>query len=208
MAKQFDSTIKYLVESHPADWLALAGLPVGKRLEVIDADVSSISAAADKVIRVWDPVPYIAHIEFQVSADAILDGRVLFYNVMLRWRHGLPVRSVVRSMEESSFYQMIIEKGFAKGIDKGRAEGIDRGRAEGIDQGRAEGIDKGRAEGIDQGRADEAKSLLLKMATRRYGAPPPQIARQLDVLNDRDRLEALVERVIDASNWEDLFNEK
>ncbi|HEV3258847.1 MAG TPA: hypothetical protein VG013_18395 [Gemmataceae bacterium] len=41
MAKQFDATMKALLEESPADWVSLAGLPAG-RVEVIDADVSTV----------------------------------------------------------------------------------------------------------------------------------------------------------------------
>lgn len=95
MAKRYDAAIKHLVEAHPADWLAFAGLPAATQLKVIDADISTVGAAADKVIQVLAPEPYLAHLEFQSSADAELDGRILLYNVLLRWRHKVPVRSVV-----------------------------------------------------------------------------------------------------------------
>ncbi len=95
MAKRYDAVMKHLVEAHPADWLAFAGLPPATELRVIDADVSTIGPAADKVIQVLAPQPYIAHLEFQSGVDAELDGRMLLYNVLLRWRHKLPVRSVV-----------------------------------------------------------------------------------------------------------------
>ena len=48
MAKRYDATIKQLVEAYPADWLALARLPAGDNLEVIDADLSTVSPAADR----------------------------------------------------------------------------------------------------------------------------------------------------------------
>ena len=95
MARQYDAATKYLVEAHPSDWLTLAGLPSAGSLEVVNADLASITAAADKVIRVGGPAPYVAHLEFQSGADAGLDRRVLAYNVMLGWRHRLPVRSVI-----------------------------------------------------------------------------------------------------------------
>jgi len=95
VAKRYDAAIKHLVEAHPADWLAFAGLPPATQLKVIDADISTVGPAADKVIQVLAPEPYLAHLEFQSSADAELDNRVLLYNVLLRWRHKLPVRSVV-----------------------------------------------------------------------------------------------------------------
>lgn len=95
MAKRYDAAIKHLVEAHPADWLAFAGLPPATELKVIDADISTVGPAADKVIQVLAPEPYLAHLEFQSGVDPEFDGRMLLYNVLLRWRHRLPVRSVV-----------------------------------------------------------------------------------------------------------------
>jgi predicted transposase YdaD len=95
MAKAFDATTKQLVEGHPADWIVYAGLPLGESIEVVDADLSSFSFAADKVIRVGGASPYIAHFEFQSGIDLFLDIRILLYNVLLRYRHKLPVRSIV-----------------------------------------------------------------------------------------------------------------
>jgi hypothetical protein len=95
MAKAFDATTKQLVEAFPADWLRYVGLPLDGKVSVVDADVSSVTAAADKVIRVDAAQPYLAHLEFQSSGDPNLDRRMLLYNTLLRARHGLPVWSVV-----------------------------------------------------------------------------------------------------------------
>ena len=95
MAKQFDATIKKLVELHPADWLAFARLPPAESLKIIDTDLSTVSPAADKVLRVDAAEPYIAHLEFQSGADSDFDQRMLLYNVLLRSKHKLPVRSVL-----------------------------------------------------------------------------------------------------------------
>lgn len=96
---RYDTTTKHLIEGGPADWLALAGLPLPASPEavtVVDAELSTITTAPDKLIRVDDvAVPYVAHVEFQTGPDPDLDGRVLVYNVLARWRHRLPVRSVV-----------------------------------------------------------------------------------------------------------------
>ena len=94
MAKPYDATTKELLERHPADWLAFAGLPQAA-VRVVDADLSSFTFAADKVIWVDAPMPYILHVEFQAGPDAALDPRMLLYNVVLRWRHEVPVRTVV-----------------------------------------------------------------------------------------------------------------
>ncbi len=60
MATPFDSATKHLVEAYPQDWLALAGIRCG-RIDVVDADVSSVTASADKVLRVTDPAPCVGH---------------------------------------------------------------------------------------------------------------------------------------------------
>ena len=95
MPKPYDATTKFLVEGFPADWLAFAGLgPLG-RVDVIDANLSTITAEADKVLRVDGPEPWLAHVELQVSHEANLPRRLLRYNTLLDDRHDLPTRSVV-----------------------------------------------------------------------------------------------------------------
>ena len=95
MPKPYDATTKFLVEGFPADWLAFAGLgPVG-RVDVIDANLSTITAEADKVLRVDGPEPWLAHVELQTSHEADLPRRLLRYNTLLDDRHDLPTRSLV-----------------------------------------------------------------------------------------------------------------
>ena len=93
--KPYDATTKFLVEGFPADWLAFAGFgPLG-RVDVIDANLSTITAEADKVLRVDGPEPWLAHVELQTSHEASLPRRLLRYNTLLDDRHDLPTRSVV-----------------------------------------------------------------------------------------------------------------
>jgi predicted transposase YdaD len=93
--RRYDATLKHLFDSRPLDWLDLAGLPHGAMARVVDGDLATVTAAADKVVLVEGANPYVAHVEFQSGPDADLDQRVMFYNVLLRWRHEMPVRSVV-----------------------------------------------------------------------------------------------------------------
>jgi predicted transposase YdaD len=98
VSKPFDATSKALVETAPADWLTFLGLP-GDTATVIDADVSTVTAEADRVIAVRQgaarSVSYILHIEFQASYKTDLPERMLRYNVLLRTRHRTRVRSVL-----------------------------------------------------------------------------------------------------------------
>jgi len=93
--KPYDATTKFLVEAYPADWLALAGLGPVERVDVIDANLSTITAEADKVLRVEGPQPWLAHVELQTSHEAHLPRRLLRYNTLLDDRHDLPTRSIV-----------------------------------------------------------------------------------------------------------------
>ena len=69
MSKRFDAATKQLVETRPADWLAFLGLP-GTGASVVDADLSTVTAEADRVVRVDNgPLPYLLHVEFQASYD-------------------------------------------------------------------------------------------------------------------------------------------
>ena len=72
MAQPFDITLKHLLESHPADCLRLVCLPTAVAIEVIDADLATVIAEADKVFRVKDRLPWLMHFELQVTYDADL----------------------------------------------------------------------------------------------------------------------------------------
>jgi hypothetical protein len=83
------------VEGFPADWPEFAGFgPLG-RVSVIDANLSTITSEADKVIRVDGPEPWLAHVELQTSHEVALPRRLLRYNSLLDDRHDLPTRSLV-----------------------------------------------------------------------------------------------------------------
>jgi hypothetical protein len=60
MSKRYDAALKAMLEVAPADWPRLAGFPT-ERAEVIDADVSTVTAATDKVIRLRGPAGGIMH---------------------------------------------------------------------------------------------------------------------------------------------------
>ncbi len=94
MSKPFDATLKMLLEESPASWPALFELPSGPAT-VIDADTSTVSGGADKVLRICGPPDWILHVEFQSGPDRSLPRRMHLDNALLEDRHGLPVRSAV-----------------------------------------------------------------------------------------------------------------
>ena len=88
MSKPFEATTKGHLKSAPADSVTLLGRPTSPdKVSVIDADSSSVTASADKVIRVADGDPWVLHLEFQVSAETGFPRRLLRYNALLQERH-------------------------------------------------------------------------------------------------------------------------
>ena len=84
-------------------------------------------------------------------------------------------------MKESSTYQAILE------------------------EGKVEGMAEGLAMGMTEGRAKEARSLLLLLGTKRFGAPDTRTQAAIEAIRSVERLERLVARVLEAESWEELL---
>ncbi|HZP85012.1 MAG TPA: hypothetical protein VFB21_25465 [Chthonomonadaceae bacterium] len=94
MPNPFDETLQHLVESQPHAWIECVGW-TGETVKAIDADLSTLTAEADKALKIVAPTPALAPMESRSGYDATLGDRTLLYNVLLRHRHVLPVRSVL-----------------------------------------------------------------------------------------------------------------
>ena len=64
-------------------------------VDVIDSDITTLTASADKVIRVSEPEPYLVNIELQSYHDSDLVRTLWYRQVALDYRHNLPVLTVV-----------------------------------------------------------------------------------------------------------------
>lgn len=95
MSFPFDASTKYLFEEYAADWTWLIGVDPEIPVDVLNSDLSTVSAAADRVFLIRDEQPWIMHIEIQSSSDSNLDQRIMLYNSLLLDRHKTEVRSVV-----------------------------------------------------------------------------------------------------------------
>jgi predicted transposase YdaD len=93
----------------------LLGRPTGPTT-VIDADVSTVSGAADKVLRVAAEPPYLLHLEFVAGHDAAaLPRKLLVRNALLEDRHETRVRSaavLLRPEADSPQLTGLYERGF------------------------------------------------------------------------------------------------
>ncbi len=114
-AKPYDPAIKALVETDPESWPVLLGRPTGPT-EVIDADIATVSGAADKVLRVAADSPYLLHLEFVAGHDAAALPRKLHVrNGLLEDRHDSRVVSaavLLRPEADSPQLTGVYERGF------------------------------------------------------------------------------------------------
>jgi len=98
----FDPALKTLVELGPGDWTVFAEQPAAPT-RVIDADIATVSGAADKVLYVAARPPYLLHLEFVAGHDAAnLPLTLHKRNILLEDRHDLPVRTVVVLLQRSA----------------------------------------------------------------------------------------------------------
>jgi hypothetical protein len=63
------------------------------------------------------------------------------------------------------------------------------------------GIDQGMEKGIEKG----LQTALLRQGRKRFGAPTPETENRIRSIEDATRLEALVERIIDVTSWDELL---
>ena len=286
MAKPFDAASKHIVDFYPDDWLALGGLPPGMASEVVDSDLSAVSTAADKLIRVSAPDPYLAHLEFQSGDPADLDERILLYSVLGRKKLGLPVMSVAFLLRRQALTPAVtgrvswrlapdqfLEFGYKlvrvwelppkilltggigtlplapiSNVTEVEVPSVIAAMKHRLDtevppqearemwastqilmglrypgemvkrllrgvQDMEESttyqaiIEKGVERGLERGRAMEAKEVLLRLGRKQWGDPDRAISEMLNSINDRARLESLMDRLLDGTvkSWAELF---
>jgi predicted transposase YdaD len=91
----------------------------------------------------------------------------------------------VKEMEESSFYQLILERGEARGVALGEARGVALGEA--------------------LGEAKALRDIILRLGRRHLGEPSPHVVETLMSLSEVERLQQLTDRLLDATSWEELL---
>ncbi len=104
MSKPFDATTRELIDLGPAGWLEFLGItfPDASLVEVIDSNVSTVTAEADKVVRIGGPRPTIIHVEILAGRDLSLPERAHWYNTLIRHRHRVPVWTVVVLLRDAA----------------------------------------------------------------------------------------------------------
>jgi predicted transposase YdaD len=66
-------------------------------------------------------------------------------------------------------------------------------------------LEEGFVQGEMKGEMREATKLLRKLGTRRFGAPDPSVVVAIEAIADLERIEFLLERLLEVSSWEELL---
>jgi hypothetical protein len=61
------------------------------------------------------------------------------------------------------------------------------------------------AEGEAKGRFEEAKRILLRLGTKRFGPPDARVQAALEAVGNVEGVERLTDRVLDATGWDELL---
>ncbi len=77
MEKRYDATMREIFDPEPAAWLEFFGVPVPDPglAQVLDSNVSTVTAETDKFLRRGGPDPVILHIEFLSGRDKAAPAR-------------------------------------------------------------------------------------------------------------------------------------
>ena len=126
----------------------------------------------------------------RLMADRVPDivGRTLIGSTFvlcgLRYTHAqikALYEDLSMTLEDSTTYQWILNKGINQGVVRGQAEGEARGRTA------------------------EAQSLVLALGAQRFGAATPEVEAAVRAVADRERLERVAARLLTAADWHDLL---
>jgi hypothetical protein len=220
MVKPFDAAARELIELSPSSWLEYLQIPrpASGRVEVIDSDVSTVTAEADKVLWVEGETPWIVHVELQSSRDARLADRLYRYNALLSYRHE-DLRPVLLAMSERYrreaspdqeamlWAATIILMGLRYREERVNEilEGV-RDMLFGIRGIEESSVYQGLiSRGEAKGRTEEARDNVLRQGRKKLGPPNDQVLAVIASTTDLDRLHDWLDRILDVSSWDELL---
>lgn len=90
------------------------------------------------------------------------------------------------TLEDSTTYQEILQKGLSQGISQGITQGISQGITQGLSQGE--------------------RQLLLLLGGQKFGAPSATVRSAINAITDPATLERLAPRLSIAGSWDDLLD--
>jgi hypothetical protein len=66
-------------------------------------------------------------------------------------------------------------------------------------------LEEGRAEGRAEGKVEGLRGSVLRLGRKKFGPPTPEQEAAVNAITDLARLEALSEKLLDVSTWDELL---
>ena len=85
-------------------------------------------------------------------------------------------------------------------------DGLKFGLDKGVKLGRDEGVKVGVKVGRDEGRIETLREMILRVGSKRLGAPGARWKKRLQDISDASKLDQLCDRVLDIPSWAELFS--
>jgi hypothetical protein len=95
MTMTFDATLKDMGQGSPRGMLVALDRPPVVPVRVMNVDLSTVTAAADLVLGLGDPLEEIIQIDFQSSASATKHADLLVYHALLFAQYRVPVHTII-----------------------------------------------------------------------------------------------------------------
>src|SRR5262245_26400662 len=95
MARTFDATLKDMGRESPRGFLTTFDRPPAVPVKLLNVDLSTVTASADLILGLGDPLAEIIHFDFQASAAAWKHADLMAYSALLFGHYHVPVHTVV-----------------------------------------------------------------------------------------------------------------
>lgn len=95
MALTFDATLKDMGRDSPQGFLAAFDRPPTGPVKLLNVDLSTVTASADLILGLAEPLKEIVQLDFQSSAAAWKHADLMVYNALLFAHYHVPVHTVV-----------------------------------------------------------------------------------------------------------------
>jgi len=109
ISKPFDATLKDLASINPGDFLADIATPASVPVQLLNVDLSTVTASADIVFGLGDPLEGVVQLDAQAGPDAAKHLDMLVYNALLYRQYRVPVHSVLLLLRREA--QLAVQTG-------------------------------------------------------------------------------------------------
>src|SRR5437588_5065439 len=95
MAMTFDATLKDMGRESPLGFLATFDQPPDVPVRLLNVDLSTVTALADLILGLGEPLAEIIQLDFQSSSAAWKHADVMAYHTLLFAHYHVPVHTII-----------------------------------------------------------------------------------------------------------------